>query len=100
MPSSDYARFGLLFLHHGNWLGNKFSKMGYTHNPGKGSGDQYKAFFGSTGGKISRFRWICLAATGNGRFIFIVLNFNSKRISPKGTFDYAAMLKNICDAIE
>ncbi|HKJ41471.1 MAG TPA: serine hydrolase [Sunxiuqinia sp.] len=44
----DFARFGLLYLNHGNWLGDQVLPIGwvdYTTQPSKGSEGQYGAFF-------------------------------------------------------
>jgi len=105
----DYARFGLLFLHHGNWLGEQILPedwVTYTTTPAKGSGDQYGAFFWlNRSGKYPGVPLDMFSCNGHdGQFIFIVpskhLVVVRNGYSPKGTFDYAAMLKNICDAIE
>ncbi|MDX9724798.1 MAG: serine hydrolase [Bacteroidales bacterium] len=44
----DYARFGLLYLHNGNWLGDQILPedwVRYTTNPANGSNGSYGALF-------------------------------------------------------
>lgn len=44
----DYVRFGLLYLHKGNWMGNQILPEGwtdYTVQPAKGSDSGYGSFF-------------------------------------------------------
>ncbi len=50
----DYARFGLLYLHNGNWLGEQILPedwVKYTTTPAKGSGGSYGAMFWLNRGK-------------------------------------------------
>ena len=44
----DYARFGMLYMHNGNWQGEQIlpeNWVAYTTTPAHGSGDLYGAFF-------------------------------------------------------
>jgi len=105
----DYARFGLLYLHDGKWLGQQILPegwVGYTTTPANGSDGQYGAFFwlnrsGYTPG-VPEDMFSCNGH--DGQFIFIV---PSKQLvvvrngySPHGSFDIKGMMKMICEAIE
>jgi CubicO group peptidase (beta-lactamase class C family) len=105
----DYARFGLLYLHNGNWLGEQIFPedwVSYTTTPANGSGGQYGSLF-----------WL----NKNGEFpdqpddLFYCDGYEGQRIfilpskdlvvvrtgcSPKGTIDWQAFLRGITEAVE
>jgi CubicO group peptidase (beta-lactamase class C family) len=105
----DYARFGLLYLHNGNWLGEQIFPedwVSYTTTPANGSDGQYGALF-----------WL----NKNGEFpdqpddLFYCSGYEGQRIfilpskelvvvrtgcSPSGTIDWQAFLRGITNALE
>ena len=104
----DYARFGLLYLHNGNWLGEQIlpeNWISYTTTPAKGSGGCYGAFFwlNQSGDYPGVPADMFFCAGHDGQFIYII---PSKQLivvrtgySPKGTYDFKAFLKSISDCI-
>lgn len=104
----DYARFGLLYLHQGKWLGQQILPEGwveYTTTPANGSDGQYGAFFwlNRAGGYPGVPEDMFSCNGHDGQFIFIV---PSKQLvvvrngySPHGSFDIKGMLRSICEAI-
>lgn len=105
----DYARFGLLYLHNGNWLGEQIlpdNWVKYTTTPANGSKSKYGAFFWlNISGKYPGVPADLFYCDGHdGQFIYII---PSKQLvvvktgySPKNTFNHEAFLKGITDAIE
>jgi CubicO group peptidase (beta-lactamase class C family) len=105
----DYARFGLLYLHKGNWLGEQIlpdNWVAYTTTPAHGSGGQYGAFFWlNRSGKYPGVPEDMFSCEGHdGQFIFIV---PSKQLvvvrtghSPSGTYNFKAFLKEIVECVE
>lgn len=105
----DYARFGLLYLHNGNWLGEQIfpeNWVSYTSTPANGSEGQYGAFFYlNRSGRIPGVPADMYSCEGHdGQFIYIVPSKNLVVVrtgySPLGTFDFKGMLKKITEAIE
>ncbi|MGD9929996.1 MAG: serine hydrolase domain-containing protein [Mangrovibacterium sp.] len=105
----DYARFALLYMNRGNWLGEQLLPedwVDYSVQPATGSGGQYGASF-----------WLNLASDQpdaptdmymckghDGQFIFII---PSKELivvrtgySKKGEFDSNLLLKMILESLE
>lgn len=106
----DYARFGLLYLNDGCWLGERLLPEGwvdYTRKTANGSEGKYGAFFwlnnsGIDYPDVPRDMYCCRGH--DGQYIYII---PSKQLvvvrtgfSKKGMFDYNAFLKNIVDAVE
>jgi CubicO group peptidase (beta-lactamase class C family) len=106
--SRDYARFGLLYLHNGNWLGEQIfpdSWVKYTTTPAKGSEGGYGALLWlNKGGKFPGVPYDLFYCDGyDGQYIFII---PSKQLvvvrngcSPNDSFDEKAFLKMISDAV-
>ena len=101
----DYARFGLLYLNDGCWLGERLLPEGwvdYTRKTANGSEGKYGAFFwlnysGIDYPDVPRDMYCCRGH--DGQYIYII---PSKQLvvvrtgfSKKGMFDYNAFLKNI-----
>lgn len=104
----DYARFGLLFLNRGNWLGDQLLPeewIDYSVAPATGSNGKYGAFF-----------WLNLSADQpdapkdtymckghDGQFIFIIpsrqLIVVRTGFSRHGEFDTNLMLKEILECL-
>jgi hypothetical protein len=105
----DYARFGLLYLHNGNWLGEQLlpeNWISYTTTPANGSEGDYGAHFwvnssGDYPGVPADLFW---ADGHDGQFIFIIPSKNlvvtRNGFSPGTMFDEKSFLKRICEAIE
>jgi CubicO group peptidase (beta-lactamase class C family) len=105
----DFARFGLLYLHQGNWLGEQVFPddwVTYTTTPAKGSDGQYGAFFWlNRSGKYPGVPEDMFSCEGHdGQFIFIVPSMQLVVVrtghSPSGTYNFKAFLKLITDCIE
>jgi CubicO group peptidase (beta-lactamase class C family) len=105
----DYARFGLLYLHNGNWLGEQILPEGwvsYTSSPAKGSNGEYGALFWLNRSDV--FKGVpadLFYCDGyEGQYIFII---PSKQLvvvrtgcSPNDSFDQQSFLKEIVDSID
>ena len=105
----DYARFGLLYLNRGNWLGEQLLPEGwvdYTVQPAKGSDGQYGAFFwlNRSGDQPDAPEDTYMCKGHDGQFIFIIpskeLIVVRTGFSKKGEFDTNLMLKGILDSLE
>jgi CubicO group peptidase (beta-lactamase class C family) len=105
----DYARFGLLYLHNGNWLGEQLLPeewVKYTTTPAKGSDGNYGAHFWiNSSGEYPGVPADLFYADGHdGQFIYIIpskhLVVVRNGFSPGDMFDDKAFLKRICDAVE
>jgi len=105
----DYARYGLLYLHNGNWLGEQLLPddwVTYTTTPAKGSGGDYGAFFWlNRGGEYPGVPEDLFSAEGHdGQYIFIIPSLQLVVVrngySKSGTYDFTAFLKSIADCIE
>jgi CubicO group peptidase (beta-lactamase class C family) len=104
----DYARFGLLYLHNGNWLGEQLfpvNWVSYTTKPAKGSKGNYGSHFWlNRSGEFSGVPEDLFYCDGyDGQFIFII---PSKQLvvvrtgfSPHGSFDRHTFLKKIVDSV-
>jgi len=106
----DYARFGLLFLNNGNWLGEQILPAGWAEfsaTEAVGSDGQYGAFFwinksGIFYPDVPRDMYCCRGH--DGQYIYII---PSKQLvvvrtgfSKKGTFDLNEFLSEITDSFE
>ncbi len=105
----DYARYGLLYLHNGNWLGEQLLPedwVTYTTTPAKGSEGDYGAFFWlNKGAKYPGVPEDLFSAEGHdGQYIFIIPSLHlvvaRNGYSKKGTYDFQAFIKSITDAVE
>jgi len=106
----DYARFGLLYLNRGNWLGEQILPEGwadYSVTEATGSDGQYGAFFWINKSGI-RFpdvpRDLFYCSGHDGQYIFII---PSKQLvvvrtgfSKEGMFDVNEFLSDICKSFE
>ncbi|MFH0761021.1 MAG: serine hydrolase [Bacteroidota bacterium] len=106
----DYARFGLLYLNNGNWLGEQILPEGWAEfsaTEAKGSDGQYGAFFwinksGIFYPDVPRDMYCCRGH--DGQYIYII---PSKQLvvvrtgfSKKGTFDLNEFLSEIANSFE
>ena len=105
----DYARFGLLYLHNGNWLGEQLLPeewVKYTTTPAKGSGGDYGAHFWiNSSGEYPGIPPDLFWADGHdGQFIYIIpsksLVVARNGFSPGTMFDEKSFLRRIVEAIE
>lgn len=105
----DYARFGLLYLHNGNWLGEQIFPedwVSYTTTPAPGSGGEYGALFWLN--KKGEFPdlpddlYYCDGYEGQRIFILPEQEMVIVRTgySPRGTIDWQAFLGGIVKAVE
>ena len=105
----DYARFGLLYLHNGNWLGEQLLPadwLNYTTNPANGSNGGYGALFWlNQSGQFPGIPSDLFYCDGyDGQRIFILpskeLVIVRTGCSPRGTFDWTAFLSGIIDTLD
>jgi len=105
----DYARFGMLYLHDGNWLGEQILPedwVSYSTSPANGSEGVYGAFFWlNRSGSYPGVPPDMYSCNGHdGQFIYIIpskeLVVVRTGFSPKGTFDYKTMLRSIAEAVD
>jgi hypothetical protein len=106
----DYARFGLLFLNNGNWLGEHILPEGwvdYVRTEANGSEGQYGAFFwmnlsGKDYPDVPRDMYCCRGH--DGQYIYIIpskeLVVVRTGFSKKGEFDYNKFLSGIVESID
>lgn len=106
----DYARFGLLYLNNGNWLGEQILPEGwvdFSRQEANGSNGKYGAFFwinksGADYPDVPRDMYCCRGH--DGQYIYII---PSKQLvvvrtgfSKKGNFDYNEFLSEIVNSFE
>lgn len=105
----DYARFGLLYLHNGSWLGKQLlpdAWVSYTATPAKGSNGVYGAHFwlNSSGAFPGVPRDLFYCDGYDGQYIFIIPSKNlvvtRNGYSPNNSFNEKTFLKRIVAAIE
>jgi len=105
----DYARFGLLYLHNGNWMGEQLLPedwVKYTTTPAKGSEGDYGAHFWiNSSGEYPGVPADLFYADGHdGQFIYIIpsksLVVVRNGFSPGDMFNEKTFLKGICDAVK
>ncbi len=100
----DYARFGLLYLNEGNWMGKQLLPKDWVHytvSPAEGSDGKYGAFFwlNLSGDQpdVPRDTYMCKGH--DGQYIFIIpsrqLVVVRTGYSKQGEFDTNLMLKEI-----
>jgi CubicO group peptidase (beta-lactamase class C family) len=107
--SRDYARFGLLYLHKGNWLGDQILSenwVNYTVEPAKGSNGDYGALFWlNKGGKFKGVPDDLFYCDGyDGQYIFIIpskqLVVARNGYSPNDSFNEKEFLRLIVETIK
>lgn len=105
----DYARFGLLYLHNGNWQGKQLlpeNWVKYTTTPAKGSEGDYGAHFWiNSSDEYPGVPADLFYADGyDGQFIYIIpskqLVVVRNGFSPGDMFNEKTFLKRICDAVK
>lgn len=105
----DYARFGLLYLHDGYWLGTQLLPDGwvkYTTEPANGSDGSYGALFWlNKSGQFPGIPEDMFYCDGyDGQRIFIIpskeLIIVRTGCSPRGSFDWMEFLTGILSAVE
>ena len=105
----DYARFGLLYLHNGNWLREQIFPedwVSYTTTPAPGSEGEYGALFWlNRKGEFPSLPDDLYYCDGyEGQRIFILpqqdLVIVRTGYSPSGTIDWQAFLNGIVKAVE
>jgi len=105
----DYARFGLIYLHNGNWLGEQIFPedwVRYTTTPAPGSEGEYGALFWLN--KKGEFPdlpdnlYYCDGYEGQRIFILPEQEMVIVRTgySPRGTIDWQAFLHGIVRAVD
>ena len=104
----DWARFGLLYLHQGNWFGDQVLSrewVDYTADPAPASGGEYGAqFWNNSSGKYStapRDMYLCQGFHGQRVFIIPSKEMVIVRlgVSEEGTFDFDAFLQDVLNNI-
>lgn len=105
----DYARFALLYLNQGNWLGEQLLPsdwITYTVSPATGSDGKYGAFFwlNLSGDQPDAPKDTYMCKGHDGQYIFIIpsrqLVVIRTGFSKKGEFDTNLMLKGILESLE
>ncbi|HUW92945.1 MAG TPA: serine hydrolase [Bacteroidales bacterium] len=105
----DYARFGLLYLHNGNWMGEQIFPedwVAYTTTPAPGSGGEYGALFwlNKSGEFPSQPDDLFYCDGYEGQRIFIIPSKDLVVVrtgcSSKGTIDWQTFLTGITDALD
>ncbi|MDD3079998.1 MAG: serine hydrolase [Paludibacter sp.] len=105
----DYVRFGLLYFHKGNWLGNQILPEGwtdYTMQPAAGSKGEYGSFFwlNQSGDYPGVPSDLYMCRGHDGQYIYIIPSLDLVVVrtgfSKKGDFDYPKFLAEVVDAIE
>jgi len=104
----DYARFALLYLNQGNWLGEQILPsdwINYTVSPTAGSDGKYGAFFwlNLSGDQPDAPKDAYMCKGHDGQYIFIIpsrqLIVIRTGFSKKGEFDTNLMLKEILECL-
>jgi CubicO group peptidase (beta-lactamase class C family) len=105
----DYARFGLLYLHSGNWMGEQILPedwVSYTVTPAEGSGGEYGALFWLNDSREFTQKpddlFYCVGYDGQRIFIMPSLNLVVVRTgcTPRGVIDWQAFLDGIISAVK
>ncbi|WP_430972592.1 serine hydrolase domain-containing protein [Sunxiuqinia rutila] len=105
----DYARFGLLYLNDGKWLGQQLLPEGwvdYTTDVAKGSGGRYGSSFwlNQSGEFPDAPRDLFLCRGHDGQFICMIPSKELVVIrtgySKKGEFDLNQLLKGVLESLE
>lgn len=105
----DYVRFGLLYLHNGNWLGKQILPIGWIQNAttiANGSKGQYGSFFwlNKSGDYPDVPADMFMCRGHDGQYIYIMPSLELVVVrtgfSKKGTFDFQKFLANVVKSIE
>ncbi|MCU0377360.1 MAG: beta-lactamase family protein [Bacteroidales bacterium] len=105
----DYARFGLLYLHDGKWLGEQVLPEGwvkFTATPAEGSDGEYGALFWlNDGGEFSEKPDDLFYCVGyDGQRIFIIPSKDLVVVrtgcTPRGVVDWQAFLNDILASLD
>jgi len=105
----DYVRFGLLYLHKGNWLGKQILPVGwtdYTAEPAAGSDGQYGSFFwlNKSGDYPGVPSDLYMCRGHDGQFIYIIPSMELVVVrtgfSKHGDFDAPQFLASIVKTIK
>jgi len=105
----DYVRFGLLYLHNGNWLGNQIFPIDWvrkTREEATGSKGQYGSFFwlNLSGDYPDVPRDLFMCRGHDGQYIYIIPSLELVVVrtgfSKKGDFDYQAFLASVVKAVQ
>lgn len=105
----DYARFALLYINQGNWMGEQILPnewVNYTVSPAEGSDGKYGAFFwlNLSGDQPDAPRDMYMCKGHDGQYIFIIpsrqLIVIRTGYSKQDEFDTNRMLKEILDCLE
>lgn len=100
----DYARFGLLYLNKGNWIGNQVlprTWIEYSTKPANGSGGKYGSFFwlNQSGAYPNVPRDMYFCDGHDGQFIYIIPSLQLVVVrtgfSKKGDFNFQKFLAEI-----
>lgn len=100
----DYVRFGLLYLHKGNWLGKQILPEGwtdYTVQSAQGSKGEYGSFFwlNKSGDYPDVPSDLFMCRGHDGQYIYIIPSLQLVVVrtgfSKKGTFDYQKFLAEV-----
>lgn len=103
----DYARFGMLYLNDGNWLGEQILPEGwvrYTRSEARASGGEYGSYFWlNLSGELPDVPRDAYSCEGHdGQYIFIIpsrdLVIVRLGFSKSGEFDLNLMLKEVIAA--
>ena len=106
----DYARFAMLYLNKGWWLGQQILPEGwtdYSSTPAAASAGRYASYFWHNKAQdlLPDVPTDCYYCRGHdGQRIFIIPSKDMAVVrlgySPKGSFDFNLFMKNILNAIE
>lgn len=105
----DWAKFGLLYLHRGNWNGEQIleeSWVDYIAKPTNGSNGEYGAHFWlNAGGKFPNVPRDMFSANGfQGQYVFVIpskdLVVVRTGLAEDPEFDVNAFLGGICSAVQ
>lgn len=105
----DYARFGLLYLHNGNWLGEQILPeewVSYTVTPAGDSGGEYGSLFWLNDSMeftdLPEDLFYCVGYDGQRIFIIPSENLVVVRTgcTPRGIIDWQAFLTGIINSLE
>lgn len=104
----DWAKFGLLYLHRGNWNGEQLLEeewVDYTRKPTKGSNGEYGAHFWlNAGGKFPNVPKDMFSANGfQGQYVFVIPSKNlvvvRMGLVEEPEFDVDAFLGGIVNSV-
>lgn len=105
----DYARYGLLYLHDGNWMGEQVLPEGwvkFTSTPAEGSNGEYGALFwlNDSGEFSDKPDDLFYCAGYDGQRIFIIPSKNLVIVrtgcTPRGVIDWQVFLDSILATLD